>query len=105
MDRNQYNRPKPTPDPYSSDSNPYRKHRRVKDESKISPDLWKDYTVQILDMVLYDVENCETLRNFDPVKNNTHCTFSKTARLWGARDYDSQLSLGKRSACYFSEVQ
>ena len=95
LDRNQYNRPKAPPDSYSgSVINPYRRHRRVKDEEKISRDVWEDYAQQILDLVLYDVEDCQALRNFEPVKNNTHCIFSRTSVLWGARDYDSELSLG-----------
>lgn len=69
------------------------RHKRVADEEKISDDLKLSYTQRILDHVLYDVENCQALRNFDAVKMNTHCTFARTAVLWGARDYDNNLSI------------
>ena len=48
-----------------------------------------------MDFVLYDVENCQALLDFDPVKRNTECIFSKKSKLWGACDYDRTLSVGK----------
>lgn len=51
------------------------------------------YTESILNLVLYDAENCEALHHFEPVKANTHCVFAKTSKLWGSRDYDPYLSL------------
>ena len=66
---------------------------RVKDEINIPNDLVNRYASAILDYVLYDAENCQAVVNFDLIKSNTHCTFAKTARLWGARDYDHTLSL------------
>ena len=90
LDRNRYNRYDPLPD-----SNPYRRHRRVKDEDKIPTEVSSKYARKILDLILYDMEDCEALRNFEPVKNNTHCIFSKNAVLWGSQDYDTELPLGK----------
>lgn len=93
LDRNKYNQqPEPNGEPFA-DHNPYKRHRRVKDEEKVPAEIWDKYTRQILDLVLYDVEDCEALRNFETVKNNTHCIFSKRSVLWGARDYDKELTL------------
>ena len=75
--------------------NPFKKHRKVKDEEKVPAEIWDKYSRQILNMVLYDVENCHALRNFEEVKNNTHCIFSRNSVLWGARDYDEKLSIGE----------
>ncbi len=61
----------------------------------MSVEIKEKYTKQILDLVMYDMENCEALRNFDAVKNNTHCIFSKKSILWGAFDYDKELSIGE----------
>ena len=66
----------------------------MKDESKIPADVQEKYTRLILDHVLYDAEECQVLRDFEPVKMNTHCIFAKKSILWGARDYDKYLSLG-----------
>ena len=71
----------------------FNRHRRIKDEDKISEGLKEKYIERILDYVLYDVENCQTLKDFEPVKFNTHCTFARTAVLWGAQDYQLDLSL------------
>ena len=65
----------------------------MKDEDQIPASLNKKYTEMILDFVLYDVENNQALQNFELVKNNTHCIFSKRAVLWGCRDYNNALSL------------
>lgn len=92
LDRNKYNVP---PVPKEDYYNPYRKHRKVKNEEKVPAEIWDKYSRQILNMVLYDVENCDTLRNFEEVKNNTHCIFSKNSVLWGAQDYDVNLSIGE----------
>ena len=51
------------------------------------------YTDEILDYVLYDTERCLAVEQFESVKNNTHCVFAKTAKLWGSRDYDIALAL------------
>lgn len=65
----------------------------MRDEELISDELRSKLSERILDFVLYDVENNRALENFEPVKNNTHCIFSKQAVLWGCRDYDTGLSL------------
>jgi hypothetical protein len=65
----------------------------VNDEENISKDLKKKFTERILDYVLYDVANNQTLRNFEPIKHNTHCTFARSAVLWGAPDYREDFSL------------
>lgn len=67
----------------------------MKDEEKVPAEVQRQYAATILDLVLYDVEDCQALRNFEPVKANTHCIFSKNSVLWGARDYDPELTLGK----------
>ena len=76
-------------------TNPYKRKRRVKDEDRVPPNIREKFTEQILDLVLYDVENCQALRDFEPVKMNTHCIFAKKSILWGACDYDQSLSVGK----------
>lgn len=104
LDRNKYNQqPEPNGEPFA-DHNPYKRHRRVKDEEKVPAEIWDKYTRQILDLVLYDVEDCEALRNFETVKNNTHCIFSKRSVLWGARDYDKELTLGKVVSAFPTEL-
>ena len=92
LDRNQYNKPEPK---VAGTTNPYRRHKRVKDEEKVPVEIWEKYAREILDLVLYDVENCEALTNFEPVKSNTHCIFSKGSVLWGAQDYDMTLTIGE----------
>ncbi len=95
LDRNKYNeQPESTPDSLTL-KNPYRGHKKVKDEDKVPGAIWEQYARQILALVLYDVENCEALRNFEPVKNSTHCIFSRMSSLWGAWDYDGRLTVGK----------
>jgi hypothetical protein len=95
LDRNRYNKDAQDKADSLLDINPYRRHKRVKDEEKVPTEVWEKYARQILDLVLYDVEDNEALRNFETVKNNTHCIFSKSSVLWGARDYDVELTLGK----------
>lgn len=75
--------------------NPYKGKRKVKDEEKVPQNLKEKYVEQILDLVLYDVENCEVLKNFEPVQRNTHCTFAKRSLLWGSQDYDKSLTVGE----------
>ena len=74
--------------------NPYKGKRRVKDESKIPHDVHEKYSQLILDLVLYDAEECQALRDFESVKMNTDCIFAKNSILWGAMDYDKTVSLG-----------
>ena len=92
MDRNRYSE---TPRETFPGSNPFKRKRRVKDEDKIPANVRAKFTEDILDLVLYDVENCQALRDFEPVKMNTHCIFAKKSILWGACDYDQDLSVGK----------
>lgn len=74
--------------------NPYKGKRRVKDENKIPQDIRDKYSQIILDLILYDAEECQALREFEPVKMNTHCIFAKKSILWGAMDYNKAISLG-----------
>ena len=67
----------------------------MKDESKVPPRVQEKYTGLILDLVLYDAEECQALREFEVVKMNTHCIFAKKSILWGSRDYDRSLSVGE----------
>lgn len=92
LDRNRYSE---TPRETFPGSNPFKRKRRVKDEDKIPANVRAKFTEDILDLVLYDVENCQALRDFEPVKMNTHCIFAKKSILWGACDYDQDLSVGK----------
>ena len=97
MDRNRFIE---KPDETFPGTNPYKRKRRVKDEERIPPSIRKKFTEEILDLVLYDVENCRALRDFEPIKMNTHCIFAKKAILWGACDYDQSLSVGKTFIVY-----
>ena len=72
----------------------YKQSKRIRDEDKVPQKVKEIFANQIVDYSLYDVENCQALRNFEPVQMNTHCTFAKKAVLWGARDYDTSLSVG-----------
>lgn len=99
LDRNKYDQ-EPEPERDTFDDNPYKRHRRVKDEEKVPAEIWNKYARQILDLVLYDVEDCEALRNFEAVKNNTHCTFARRSLLWGARDFDKELTIGKELSAF-----
>lgn len=76
----------------------------MKDESKIPPEVREKYTEQILDLVLYDAEECQALREFEPVKMNTHCIFARKSILWGSRDYDRSLSVGEPRTCLVSHA-
>ena len=91
LDRNQYNGNKVNLEL----SNPYGKKKRVREEENLPPEIVSKYVQGLLDLVLYDVEECAAVNNFKPIQNNTHCLFSKKAKLWGAKDYDSDLTLGK----------
>ena len=62
-------------------------------DDNVPDNIVNKYTEEILDYVLYDSERCLAVEQFEPVKNNTHCVFAKTAKLWGSRDYDITLSL------------
>ncbi len=94
LDRNSYNEPE-KPSTVFPGNNPYKGKRKVRDEEKISPALREKYVDQILDLVMYDVENCAALRNFETLQRNTHCTFAKNSLLWGSHDYDTALTLGE----------
>ena len=95
LDRNEYTaQTGPEHDQFQT-HNPYSRKRRVRDEHKLDPKVINKYVEAILDLVLYDVDNCEALRNFQAIQDNTDCIFSKRAVLWGAHDYDQDLSIGK----------
>ncbi len=66
---------------------------RVKSEDLLPPEKKIKYMNKILDYVLYDVEDCQTLEHFEQIKTNTHCTFASLSKLWGAKDYDDSLTL------------
>ena len=93
LDRNKYT--ETTKQSLAFGGNPYRRKRRVKDDDKIPPEVTEKYVAQILDLVLYDVENNKAIADFEPVKMNTECIFALKSRIWGACDYDRSLSLGK----------
>lgn len=95
LDRNRYSQPlQSNADPLPG-SNPYKGKKRVRSEEKIPVEVHDKFTAEIVDFVLYNVEDNEAVRNFEEIKKNTHCIFSKKAVLWGAQDYDKELSLGK----------
>ena len=103
LDRNTYNEAaKPKPD--TTTTNPYKGKRRVKDDELIPVDITQKYMQEILDLVLYDVENCEALRNFETVQYNTHCIFSKKAVLWGARDYKKEFTIGEFGRRFHDDI-
>ena len=95
MDRNKYEKVSKPAEPLEI-RNPYGKKKRVKEEDSLPPEVVGKYVAGLLDFVWYDAENCEAVRNFMVIQNSTHCTFSKGAKLWGARDYDPTLTIGKR---------
>jgi hypothetical protein len=41
----------------------------------------------------YDPTDTESLARFRPVQQNTECAFAKTAKIWGSRDWNPNLSL------------
>lgn len=71
----------------------FNRKKRVRHEELVPAEICKKYTDMILEFVLYDVKNNQALQNFEQIKTNTHCIFSKQAVLWGCRDYDYALSL------------
>ncbi|CAI8010840.1 hypothetical protein GBAR_LOCUS7097 [Geodia barretti] len=93
LDRNKYQTKPNQQSNTSSVKNPYKGTRRVKDESNIPPDVREKYTDRILDLVLYEVEETRALREFEPIKMNTHCIFARKSILWGSRDYHKSLSV------------
>ena len=94
LDRNQYNAPPPTP--LFPAKNPYKGSRKLNDEDKVSSEVKAQYVEKILNLVLYDAENCQALTNFEPIMSNTHCIFAKKSVIWGARDYDRTMTVGKK---------
>ena len=95
MDPNQYAEPPPTP--AFPVKNPYKGSRKLKDEDKVSPEVREQYVEKILNLVLYDAENCPALGNFEPVMSNTHCIFAKKSVIWGAKDYNTNLTVGEEN--------
>lgn len=93
LDRNQCKEPAPLPSFPSK--NPYKGTRKVEDEEKIPDEVKKQYVDKILNLVLYDAEDCQALRNFEPIISSTHCIFAKKSVIWGARDYDRKLTIGE----------
>eukprot|EP00118_Oscarella_pearsei_P009343 m.53655 g.53655 ORF g.53655 m.53655 type:complete len:334 (+) comp34273_c0_seq5:31-1032(+) len=73
-----------------SESSPFRQLR--KSGTDVSPELVKAYSEKIVHFVSYDAESSETLQNFRPVQRNTHCIFSKTAKIWGAQPWKDNLT-------------
>lgn len=49
----------------------------------------------VAELVLYDAQNVDSVRNFHVIKCSTECTFAKRSRIWGSPSYDDSLSLGK----------
>lgn len=92
LDRNKYAK-KPKVDNSFPDPKSYRPPKRIRDDDEVPTAIRESFVKNIVDFVLYDAENSQALRNFEPVKMNTHCTFAKRAVLWGARDYDMSLSV------------
>lgn len=92
LDRDKYSVTVPEKRPAK---NQFKGKRKIKDEDQISPQLRESFTNQILDLVLYDVEDCQALRNFEIIQRNTHCSFSKRAVLWGSHDYQKTVTVGK----------
>lgn len=97
LDRSKYDK-KRDADPFP-DPQPYKQLKRIRDEEKIPAAVKETFVNQIVDFTLYDAENCQTKKNFEPIQMNTHCTFAKKAVLWGARDYDTSLSIGTCVHC------
>ena len=63
------------------------------DEESVPDSLIQKYVIKVLDHVMYNADDNQTLVHFEPIKANTHCIFSKMSDLWGARDWDRKLSL------------
>lgn len=93
LDRNPYKEPAPTP--LFTAKNPYKGSRKLKDEDQVSPEVREQYVERIINLVLYDAENCQALKNFEPIMSNTHCIFAKKSVVWGAKDYDTTRTVGK----------
>ena len=98
MDRNLYKEPVPTL-PFPA-KNPYKGSHKLKDEDHVSPEVREQYVERIIDLVLYDAENCQALKNFEPIMSNTHCIFAKKSVVWGAKDYDTTRTIGKAYILY-----
>ena len=103
LDRNQYKEPPPTPS--FPNKNPYKGSRKLKDEDQVSPEVKEQYVEKILNLVLYDAENCQALRDFEPIMSNTHCIFAKKSVIWGARDYDATMTVGELGVLWCSLQQ
>ena len=80
------------------------KHNKTVAANTVPDKIVNKYTEEILDYVLYDTERCLAIEQFQPVKNNTHCVFAKTAMLWGSRDYDVALSLEENVKRFVSSI-
>lgn len=61
----------------------------------MSSEVREQYVERIINLVLYDAENCQALKNFEPIMSNTHCIFAKKSVVWGAKDYDTTRTVGK----------
>ena len=93
LDRNPYKEPAPTS--LFPAKNPYKGSRKLKDEDHVSAEVREQYVERIINLVLYDAENCQALKNFEPIMSNTHCIFAKKSVVWGAKDYDTTRTVGK----------
>lgn len=58
-------------------------------------ELDRNVEKQICNFVTYDATDVESVNNFKEIQQNTECIFSKNAFIWGSRDWDTAISLGK----------
>ncbi|XP_002731148.1 uncharacterized protein LOC100369553 [Saccoglossus kowalevskii] len=53
----------------------------------------RKYEGDIAKLMTYDPLATDSIHMFQPIKNNTECTFAKHSKLWGSCDWNERLSL------------
>lgn len=61
---------------------------------KVRPDvLQQNVATSVAAFVTYDAENVTSLEHFDVIKQKTECVFAKRSKVWGSKDWSTELSL------------
>jgi hypothetical protein len=86
--------------------NPFKKQKKEMEKNldDLADEEIQKFEHLVHDFVTYDAENCLALQHFEPLKQRSQCTFAKKSKVWGSRDWQEDLSLGKLGIRRHSEA-
>lgn len=61
--------------------------------TELKPELAEKVNKAIADLVTYDAEEADSLKDFNVVKANTECIFAKRSKIWGTPSWENDLSI------------